>query len=130
MIDLIEGRLDVKLYQPVISPAPFSGDSNSLFCRPARSISIGIRMKDRVEHRLDDALDYGLCDSIRHSGNTQHSRADLCLRNLYLLHRQRKVRTRRHPIPQLVQIPRQVLFEHRDRFIVDARSPRLALTCW
>src|SRR5882757_1857606 len=127
MIDLIEGRLDVKLNHPVVSPAPLSGDSNGLFRRSSRSISIGIRMKDRVEYRLDDALDYGLCDSVRHSGYTRPSRAALCLRNLYLLHRRRKVRTRRHPIPQFVQILRQVLFEHRDGFIVDARSTPVGL---
>jgi hypothetical protein len=69
MIDLIKGRFDVKLNHPVILPAPFSGDSNCLFCRSTRSISIGIRMKDRVEYRLDDALDDSLYDSIRHSGD-------------------------------------------------------------
>src|ERR1035437_8266967 len=67
MIDLIEGRLDVKLNHPVISPAPFSGDSNCLFRRPARSISIRIRMKDRVEYRLDDALDHGLRNAVSYS---------------------------------------------------------------
>lgn len=36
-------------------------------------------MKDQFEHRLDDSLDDGLCDSIRHSGNTQLSRAALCI---------------------------------------------------
>ena len=81
-----------------------------------------------MKDRLDDALDDSLCDSIAHSGNTQLSGAALCLRNLYLLHRRRKVRTRRHPILQFVQIPRQVLFEHRDRFIVDARSTPVGLS--
>jgi hypothetical protein len=52
MIYLIEGRFDVKLDHPVILPAPLSGDSNGLLRRPSRPISIGIRMKDRVEHRL------------------------------------------------------------------------------
>src|ERR1700757_3169337 len=87
MIDLIESRLDVELDHPVILPAPLSGDGDRLFCRSSRPISIGIWMKDRVECRLDLSLDDSLCDSIRHSGNTQLSGAALCLRNLYLLHR-------------------------------------------
>src|SRR5271166_705313 len=127
MIDLIESRLDVELDHPVILPAPLSSDSNGLLRRPSRPISIGIWMKDRVECWLDDSLDDSLCDPIRHSGNTQLSGAALCLRNLYLLHRWRKVRTRRHPIPQFVQIPRQVLLEHRDGFIVDACSTPVGL---
>jgi hypothetical protein len=36
MIYLIEGRFDVKLDHPVILPAPLSGDSNGLLCRPSR----------------------------------------------------------------------------------------------
>src|ERR1700750_1460151 len=80
MIDLIESRLDVELDHPVILPAPLSGDGDRLFCRSSRPISIGIWMKDRVECRLDLSLDDSLCDSIRHSGNTQLSGAALCLR--------------------------------------------------
>src|ERR1035441_1138587 len=106
MIDLIESRLDVELDHPVILPAPLSGDADCLFSRSPRPISIGIRMKDRVQYRLDDALDDSLCYSVRHDGDTQLSHAALYLWNLYLLHRRRKVRTRRHPVPQLVQIPR------------------------
>ncbi len=84
-------------------------------------------MKDRVERRLDDALDYSLCNSIRHRGYTQLSRAALCLWNFHLLDRRREIPPRRHPVPQLVQIPRQVLFEHHDGFIIDARGASVAL---
>jgi len=127
MIDLIEGRLDVKLHHPVILPTPLSGDGNRLFSRTARSISIRIQMKDRVQKRLDDALDYCLCDSVRHSGDTQLSRAALRLRNLHLFYRRREVRSRRHAVPQLVEILRQVLLEHRDGFLIDARSTSVGL---
>src|ERR1035437_5879975 len=91
MIDLIEGRLDVKLHHPVILPTPFSGDANCLFRRAARSVSIRIWMKDRVQNWLDDALNYSLCDPVRHRGYPQLSRAALCLRNLHLFHRRREV---------------------------------------
>jgi hypothetical protein len=84
-------------------------------------------MKDRVEYQLDDALDYSLCDLIRHRGYSELSRAALCLRNFYLLDRRREVRPRRHPVPQLVQILRQVLSKHRDGFLVDARSTSVGL---
>ena len=49
VIDLIEGRLDVKLDHPVILPAPVSGDRPPLVCRPSRPVSIGVRMEHRVE---------------------------------------------------------------------------------
>ena len=84
-------------------------------------------MEHRIQHRLDDLLDHGLRNPIRHRGNSQLSRAALCLRNFYLLHRRREIRTRRHPVPQLVQILRQVLLEHRDSFIIDAGSTPVGL---
>jgi hypothetical protein len=45
MIDLIEGRLDVKLHHPGILPAPFSGDGNRLFRRLSGPISIRVWME-------------------------------------------------------------------------------------
>src|SRR5215472_3183435 len=84
-------------------------------------------MKHRVQRRLDELLDHGLRNPIRHSRDAQFSRASLCLRNLDLLHRRREIRTRRHPVPQLVEILRQVLLEHRDCFVVDAGSTAVGL---
>ena len=44
MIDLIEGRLDVKLHHPVILPASLSGDGNCLFRRSKESPSTNQRI--------------------------------------------------------------------------------------
>jgi hypothetical protein len=57
MIDLIEGRLDVELHHPVISPAPLSGDGNRLFRRASRPVSIGVRMEDRGSGRPSPIFD-------------------------------------------------------------------------
>src|ERR1022692_93388 len=59
--------------------------------------------------------------------DTKLSCTALCLRNFHLFHRRRKIRTRRHSVPQLVQIPRQVLLKHRDGFLVDPRSTPVGL---
>jgi hypothetical protein len=40
VIDLIEGRLDVKLHHPVVSPTPLSGDGNRLFRRAPGPVPI------------------------------------------------------------------------------------------
>jgi hypothetical protein len=60
MIDLIEGRLDVELHHPVISPAPCSGGSNRLLRRFPGPVSLGIRMEHRFDNRLNDEFDDGL----------------------------------------------------------------------
>ncbi len=55
-------------------------------------------------------------------GHSQLARASRCLGNFYLLDRRREVRPRRHPIPQLVEILRQIPLEIGDGFIVNAGS--------
>ncbi len=79
-------------------------------------------MEDRVQLRLDEKLDHGLRDTITNRGHSQLARASRCLGNFYLLDRRREVRPRRHPIPQLVEILRQIPLEIGDGFIVDAGS--------
>jgi hypothetical protein len=94
MIDLIEGRLDIKLHHPVESPAPLSGDGYRLFRRFSRPIPIRIRMEYRIKNRFDGMPDHGLRNAIRYGRNAQLSRASLCLRNLYLFDRRRNIRSR------------------------------------
>lgn len=59
--------------------------------------------------------------------DAEFSQAARCLRNFHLLDRRRDVRPRRHPVPQFVEILGQVLFVHRNRFIVDAGSATVGL---
>ena len=127
MIDLIEGRLDIKLHDPVISPAAFTSDRYGLLRRPSRPVPVRVRMEDRVQLWLDEKLDDGLRNTVRDRGHSQLARASRCLGNLNLLDRRREVRPRRHPVPQLVQILRQVLLEVGDGLIVDAGSTPVGL---
>ncbi|MDT4852325.1 hypothetical protein FQZ97_865520 [compost metagenome] len=122
MIDVIEGCLDIKLHHPVVSPAALTRDRHRLLRRSSRPVSVRVRMEDRVQLRLDEKLDHGLRDTVTDRGHSQLARASRCLGNLYLLDRRREVRPRRHPIPQLVEILRQVPLEIGDGFIVDASS--------
>src|SRR5665647_1083691 len=84
-------------------------------------------MKYRVEYRFNDELDNGLPNPIRDGGYTKFTKATRCLWNFNLPDRRREIRPRRHPVPQLVEILRQVLLKHRDRFIVDAGSASVGL---
>ena len=84
-------------------------------------------MENRFQLRLDDLLDHGLRNPIRHGRDAKLSRTALLLRNFHLLHRRREIRARRHPVPQLVEIPRPVLLENCDGFIVNACSTPVGL---
>jgi len=69
MIDLIEGRFDIKLRHPVVLPAPLSGDGYRLFCRFPGPVPIRIRMEQGIENRFDEELDSGLPPSIVNGTN-------------------------------------------------------------
>src|SRR5450759_4321213 len=56
VIDLIEGRFDIKLHHPVVLPAPLSGDGYRLFGRSPGPVSIRIRMEQGIENRFDEEL--------------------------------------------------------------------------
>src|ERR1700682_4149856 len=111
MIDLVERRLDIKLDGPVVLPATLARYCNRLSRRFTRPVSVGLFLEYRIEYRLDHKLDHSLGDSIRHGGYAELSGSAFRLRDFYLLNRRREVRPRRHPIPQLVQISREVLLE-------------------
>ncbi len=76
-------------------------------------------MEQRVHRRLQSRLHYHLRDPIRHGRYAQLPFPAVCFRYLYRPHRRRKVTARRHPIPDLVQVPFQVLLEIRNRLLVD-----------
>lgn len=127
MIDLIKGRLDVKFDHPVVAPAALTGDRHCLFRRPSRPVPVRVRMEERIEIRLDDELDDGLRNTVSDRGDSQLSRPSVCLGDLHLLHRRREVCSRRHPVPHLVEVPRQVALKHCDGFIIDACSTPVGL---
>ena len=76
-------------------------------------------MEQRVHRRLQSRLHHHLRDPIRHGRYAQLPFPTVRLRYLHRPHRRRKVTARRHPIPDLVQVPFQVPFEIRNRLLVD-----------
>lgn len=117
----------IKLHHPVIPPAAFTSDRHGLLRRPPGPVPIRVRMEDRVQFWFDEKLDDGLRNTVRDRGHSQLARASRCLGNLNLLDRRREVRPRRHPVPQLVQILRQILLEVGDGLIIDAGSTAVGL---
>src|SRR5450432_4217024 len=72
--------------------------------------------------RLQSSRDYRLSDPVRHGRHPQHPDATtMRFRDLHRPHRRRKIRTRTHPVPDLIQIPFQVLLEILDRAPIHPR---------
>ena len=123
----IKERFDVQIDDPVGRPASLPRHSHRVERRLAGAIAVRVRMELRFHQRLQDHLHHGLRHAIRHGRNAQRARAAVVLRDLDEPHGRRKVRARRHPIPDLVEIALQVLLERRQRLAIHARSSSVRL---
>jgi hypothetical protein len=87
---------------------------------PLRPVTIRVWMKDRLDLRFQIHSGYRLRDPIRDSGHTQDPNLVLLTRlgNLHGLHRWREVTSRRHAIPNPIQMLIAILFELLDRHII------------
>ena len=68
-------------------------------------------MEMLLQRRLQVRLDHRLRNAIRNRWNTQRARPAISLGDIHTLDWRRKVAPRRQPIPQLVEIPFQVLLK-------------------
>src|SRR2546426_1544242 len=127
MRDGIKERFDIQVDDPVRLPAPLPRYSYRIERAPTGSIAIRVLM----ENRLHLGLEHHLHDRLRHSigdgGNAEWADAAALLRNLNKPHGRRKVRARRHPVPDLIEVPLQVLLEPRQRLAVHARCTSVRL---
>src|SRR5215471_3645664 len=68
-VQTIKERLDVEIYDPVVTPASLSCSSHRIVRRAPWPIAIGVGMERRLQVRLQDHCHGGLCDSIGNCGN-------------------------------------------------------------
>ena len=79
-------------------------------------------MKQAVQLRFDIQLYHHLGDTVRDRGHPEESRAATFLGYLDLLDGRWKIGTRRHPVPDPIEISLKIGLEHLNGLIVDARS--------
>src|SRR6266542_3554731 len=127
MIQTVKERFDVQIDHPVSLPASFPRHPHRVERRSARSIAVRIAVEHRLHHRLQHHLHDRLRNSIGNRGNAEWTHAAVSFRYLDEPHRRREVRARRHPIPDLVQVPLQIFFECRQRLAIHARCTAVRL---
>ena len=127
MRDGIKKRFDVQIDDPVGRPASVPGLPHGVERGLARAVAIRVGMEMRVHHRLEDHLHHGLRHAVGHRRNAQRPNAAVVLRYFDEPHGRRKIRARRHPIPDLVEVVLEVRFECRDGLAVHPRGPLVRL---
>ena len=127
MIGMIKEGFDVQIDHPVEAPASLPRHPHRIERRLAGSIAVGVRVEHGLHQRLQDHLHDRLRHAIGDRRNAERARAAVVLRDLDEPHGRWKVRARRHPIPDLVEIALQVLLERRQRLAIHARSTAVRL---
>src|SRR3954471_24348063 len=117
---------DVQVQDPVLLLATRPTHRDRIQRRTPRSITVGIFMEDRLGSGLDSHCHHGVGDSVGHGRHAQRARAPTRLWYVHRLDRGRKVRSRGHPVPDLVQIVLQILLEALAAPPPPPRAPFLA----
>src|SRR3954452_7131450 len=120
-LDTVKEGLDVEIKDPGVAPASLPRDAHSIERRFAGPVSIGVVMEMRLHEWLQNPFDHHLGDSIGDRWNTKRPRSSsFSLWDVNPSHRRRKVAARRHSIPDLVEVVRQISLEVRNRLAVHA----------
>src|SRR6266536_3731479 len=120
-------RMSISITQSA-PPAPLPACRDRVQRRLARPVAVGVwvehgfhlRLQIQPCHRLGNPVSHG-----RHAEQT-NPRAS-CLRDLHRLHRRREIGARRHPVPDLVQVPVPVRLELGNRLLIDPRRALVGL---
>src|SRR6266849_6718851 len=120
VVEIIEEAADVQVYDPGITPASLPRGSDGIERGLARPITIGVWMEGRFHLRLQIQFGHRLSNPVGDRGNAQAPLASVFLRYRHRADWWRKVRSRRHAIPNSIEVVLQVFLEHLDRFRIDA----------
>src|SRR6516225_1958065 len=119
-VDLIEKGFDVQIEHPGVAPTALPRHADGVERRLPGPISIRVVVEMGFHKRLQISLDHHLGDAVGDRGNPQRPCPPIVLRYLHPSHRRRKVTTGRQPIPQLVEVVREISLEICDRLSVYA----------
>jgi len=118
VVDVVKQTFDVEFQNPVVIPATLSRHPDSIERRFPGPIAIGVRQEYRVQVRFDHLLDNHLRHPVGHGWHAQKPLPASLFRNGDGADRWRKVASRTHPVPELVEVSLQVGIELFDRLTV------------
>jgi hypothetical protein len=119
-VDIIEEGFDVQIEHPVVAPAALPRHAHGVERRLAGSVSVRVVVEVRLHERFQEPFDHHLGDAISDRGYPQRPGSTIILRYVHPSHRRRKIAARRQPIPELVEVVRQISLEVRNRLTIHA----------
>jgi hypothetical protein len=118
VVDVVKQTLDVKFQHPVIFPAALSRHADGIERRFTGPIAVGVCQEHCVQIPLNHLLDHHLRHTIGNGWHPEKPLPATLFRNGDGAHRRRKVASRAHPVPELVEIVSQLGFELLDRLSI------------
>ncbi len=118
----IEKGPDINIQHPVLPPAPLTAHGQGIMGAAPTTVPVAVRVEDRLQLLLQQHRRCGLRHPVRRIGHSEQAHTcPMIFRYLHAPHRPGKVTPGTHPVPQLVQIIFQLLFEQADADRVHAR---------
>src|SRR5262249_26997017 len=120
----VEKGPDIKVQNPVLLPAPPTAPGQRIMGASPRTITVAAGVEDRLQFLFQQHGRRGLRYPVGRIRHAEQAHAfPMIFRYLHAPHRPREITARGHPVPQLLQIVFQLLFEQPDAHLVHARRP-------
>src|SRR5437773_1360654 len=120
----VEKGADVDVQYPVVRPAPATACGQRVVGASPRTVAVAVPVENRLQLLLQQHRRRSLRHPVGRIGHPEQTHTcPMILRYLHAPHRSREVAPRAHPVPQLVQVAPQLLFEQADADGVHARRP-------
>ncbi len=127
VVKIVEKPLNVEVYHPITSPAPFPRCPYRIQCRFPRTMPVGIRMEAWLNQRLKVHRAYHLSNAVSHCGDSKNPFPTVGFQYWNCSHRRGHITSRCHSIPEFVEIVFQLLLKLAYRYLID---PCRTLVCF
>src|ERR1700733_12973180 len=120
----VEEGPDVKVQHPVLRPAPAAAHGQRVMGAAPGTVAVTVAVEDRLQFSLQQHRRRSLRHPVSRVRHAEQTHAlPVILRYLHAPHRPREIASRRHPVPQLVEVVPPLLFEQAGADRVHARRP-------
>ncbi len=127
-VNLIEETLDVEVEYPVRSPTTPPGFGEGIMRGLPGPISIGVPVEHRFQDRFQMPLDHHLGDPVGNRWNPERpGSSSIAFRYVNATHGWGKVASRRHSVPDPIEVLTQIPVEILDRLPVHSSRPSVGL---
>src|ERR1700674_5124064 len=128
MGNAVEEGPDIKIEYPVLAPTTSTSDSECVMGGTPRTVAVTVPVEDRLQLVFQQHRCCGLGNPVHRIWHSERPHpGPMIFRYLHRSHRSRKITSRTHPVPQLVEVGPLLAGEHGDAHGVHTRCSAVRL---